>query len=112
TTKGPGGSGLGLSQVYGIVRQSGGAVRIRSEADKGTEVALLLPRARPEAEYPAEPVPAGEIGYHGTCVVLVVDDDQGVRQVTAEMLADLGCRAIEACGGQEALRILETQAAA
>lgn len=109
TTKGPGGSGLGLSQVYGMVRQSGGAVRIRSEAGKGTEVALLLPRAQPEKAGRAEPAALTELRLAASRLVLLVDDDPGVRQVTSEMLTDLGCRVVEACGGEEALQILETQ---
>jgi signal transduction histidine kinase/ActR/RegA family two-component response regulator len=112
TTKGPAGSGLGLSQVYGMARQSGGAVWIESQPGDGTRVTLLLPRARPEAVAEADapeaaaPRPARRVPGE---VVLVVDDDHAVRQVTVEMLRDLGFETVQFAGGAEALGALEGQ---
>jgi signal transduction histidine kinase/ActR/RegA family two-component response regulator len=109
TTK-PNGSGLGLSQVYGMARQSGGTVRIESTPGKGTEVSLLLPRAAgpvesdaPPSEPDNEPVGRPKVAE----LVLVVDDDHAVRQVTVEMLRDLGCEVLQAQGGPEALKMLD-----
>lgn len=118
TTKGPSGSGLGLSQVYGMVRQSGGMVRLDSTPGHGTEVSLLLPRATAEAEAEAqaetrrvsteqEQEPEAPRRHAPAELVLVVDDDHAVRQVTVEMLRDLGCDVVQAQGGTEALALLD-----
>lgn len=107
STKGPGGSGLGLSQVAGTVRRAGGAVRIRSEPGHGPQVTLLLPRSRSSAE-PVAPAAQAERSAPPTApLVLVVDDDTAVRNVTSDMLKDLGCNVLEAEGGREALDLLE-----
>jgi CheY-like chemotaxis protein/anti-sigma regulatory factor (Ser/Thr protein kinase) len=90
TTKPPGaGSGLGLSQVFGTARQSGGEVKIESELGKGTRVSVDLPRA------PSIPIETGSQastvrlrGSRGS--ILLVDDDPAVRGITATMLEDLG----------------------
>ncbi|HET6607726.1 MAG TPA: ATP-binding protein [Rhodopila sp.] len=109
TTKGPGaGSGLGLSQVYGMARQSGGSVSIDSALGEGTVVTLLLPRASSiEATGIVAPPAATSRGQGLTKeLVLVVDDDQAVRQVTVEMARDLGCDVVQAPGGEPALTLL------
>ena len=108
STKGPAGSGLGLSQVYGLASQSGGTVRIASTPGAGTKVALLLRRA-PLGMVPAElsrdrataqrPVPRLR--------VMVVDDDAAVRRVTVDMLHDLGCDVLEASCADDALTLLD-----
>jgi signal transduction histidine kinase len=110
TTKGPGaGSGLGLSQVYGMARQSGGGVTIDSEAGQGTCVTLYLPRAQ-AAESTATDVPPDLAlpapGFPRE-LVLVVDDDNAVRQVTVEMARDLGCDVAQASGGEQALAMID-----
>jgi PAS domain S-box-containing protein len=109
TTKPVGqGTGLGLSQVYGFVRQSGGQVVIESKLGQGTTVRIYLPR-RPatEAEAPMEvllpELPPGEAQE----VVLVVEDEEVVRRFTVEALSELGYRVLEASGGPAALRLLE-----
>ncbi|HWT31964.1 MAG TPA: response regulator, partial [Propylenella sp.] len=109
TTKGADkGSGLGLSQVYGFVRQSGGHVRIVSEAGVGTSVTLLLPRAAGHAVAGAihsaeQPVAAG-----GDEVVLVVEDNPDVLSVVVAMLDELGYRILVAESGSEALGIVKS----
>jgi signal transduction histidine kinase/CheY-like chemotaxis protein len=107
TTKPVGlGTGLGLSQVYGFVKQSGGHLKIYSEPGQGTTVKIYLPRLvgavdvieETEALLP----PEGEQES-----ILVVEDDDGVRSVSVETLMDLGYRVLEAADGAMALRVLE-----
>lgn len=110
TTKGPGaGSGLGLSQVYGMTRQSGGSVTIDSAPGEGTRVALSLPRATETEDVLT--AASTEIARRPSTVpgdlILVVDDDQAVRQVTVEMARDLGCEVAQAAGGEQALALLD-----
>jgi signal transduction histidine kinase len=102
TTKEVGnGTGLGLSQVYGFAKQSGGFVSIDSEAGRGTCVMIHLPRTEPAAEEVPHPAPVARI--EGTATVLVVEDDPAVRATASAMLADLGYRTIEADTGRLAL---------
>ena len=105
TTKAPGsGSGLGLSQVYGTARQSGGGVRIDSAPSVGTSVTIYLPRASTLAD-PPPPVSLVATGVgHG--IVLLVDDDPAVRETTLAVLRDLGYDVREASGGAPALDLL------
>lgn len=111
TTKGPGaGSGLGLSQVYGMARQSGGSVVIASTPNEGTRVTLSLPRAAimVETEQSAhEDLPNLSMPNMQHELILVVDDDHAVRQVTVEMARDLGCEVAQAAGGEQALALVE-----
>jgi len=105
------GTGLGLSMIYGFVRQSGGHVRMQSEPGRGTSVWLYLPRhmaAAPAAEAPAAlpPAPRAEPGE----TVLVVDDEATVRMLVVEVLQDLGYEAIEAPDGHAGLEILRSSA--
>jgi CheY-like chemotaxis protein len=109
TTKPVGqGTGLGLSQVYGFVRQSGGHVKIYSEPGRGTTVKIYLPRLQGTHPEPAvaevsRELPLGEAEE----VVLVVEDEAVVRQFTVDALADLGYRVLEAEGAEAALRLLD-----
>jgi len=100
------GTGLGLSQVYGLIKQSGGHVRVYSEVGEGTTVKLYLPRLAAEAsdDERAEhrPVPASRAGE----VILVVEDDESVRAATHDMLRELGYRVITAVDGASALRLV------
>ncbi len=110
TTKSVGkGTGLGLSQVYGFVRQSGGHVRIYSEVGVGTTVKLYLPRMVGGAVV-ARDMADGRtpVGGDSGELILVVDDEPGVRVVTVEALRELGYRVLEADGAVAALRLLET----
>jgi len=104
TTKAPGsGSGLGLSQVYGTARQSGGGVRIASTPEAGTSVTIYMPRASVMAgPPPVSRIPSGA----GQGNVLLVDDDPLVRETTAAVLRDFGYEVREASGGAEALDLL------
>jgi signal transduction histidine kinase/CheY-like chemotaxis protein len=109
TTKEVGkGTGLGLSQVYGLARQSGGTVRIRSKPGAGTEVDIYVPRAL-GATKPEQPQAAGDVGEatvrRGT--VLIVDDQEEVREIAAIHLEALGYEIIQAANGRAALDLLE-----
>ncbi len=105
TTKAPGsGSGLGLSQVYGTARQSGGGVRIDSTPGDGTSVTIYLPRASTMA---GSPPPVSRVpSSAGRGNVLMVDDDPLVRETTAAVLRDFGYEVREASGGAAALDLL------
>ncbi|MCA1408361.1 PAS domain S-box protein [Ensifer sp. IC3342] len=110
TTKDAGaGTGLGLSMVYGFVKQSGGHIHLYSEPDQGTSVRLFLPAAQAESQpiqagagedAAPEPIPKG----HET--ILVVEDDARVRRVVVSRLRDAGYTVIEAEAGAQALQLL------
>ncbi len=109
TTKEVGkGSGLGLAQVFGFAKQSGGGACIESEVGVGTTVKVYLPRA----QTPDQPVgvpehdPGTPVGDTSN-TVLLVDDDNSVREVTAQMLANLGYSVKQADSGRLALQMLE-----
>jgi signal transduction histidine kinase/CheY-like chemotaxis protein len=112
TTKEKGrGTGLGLSQVYGFIKQSGGHIKIYSETGHGTSVKIYLPRfagdvavagAVPEAEPEAPPGSPSEI-------VLLVEDDDAVRRVHVNMLRGLNYTVRHANGGPEALKMMQEQ---
>ncbi len=104
------GTGLGLSQLYGFVRQSGGIVKLESSPGQGTTVRLYLPRhlgpAKPDTSG-AEPALAATETFSGT--VLVVEDEAEVRTMVAETLRELGCHVIEAHDGPSGLRVLHSR---
>jgi signal transduction histidine kinase/CheY-like chemotaxis protein len=108
TTKPVGqGTGLGLSQVYGFVKQSGGHVRIYSELGHGTTIRIYLPRL-----LRSQPVDAREdqpFVLEGTFAetILVTEDDPDVRTYSVEALQELGYRVLEAADGPSSLQILE-----
>ncbi len=108
TTKGKGkGTGLGLSMVYGFVKQSGGHVKIESEIGRGTRVIMYFPRSQAAAAVESAPEPAPRGPENGRELVLVVDDEEGMRNVTVRQLSDLGYRTLEADTGPSALSLLE-----
>jgi CheY-like chemotaxis protein len=110
TTKPVGrGTGLGLSQVYGFVKQSGGHVKLYSEPNVGTTVRMYLPRLHgAAAEALRAPISAAaESGKQE--LVLVVEDDEKVRHLSVEMLRELGYQVLEAADGPQALQILEAR---
>ena len=103
------GTGLGLSMVYGFLKQSGGFVEIESAAGRGTTVSLYLRRA-PHADATASvPVEIAPRGRGET--VLIVEDDDSVRLVMTEVLDELGYRYLQARDGRAALPILESATA-
>jgi two-component system cell cycle sensor histidine kinase/response regulator CckA len=106
TTKGLGqGTGLGLSTVYGIVTQSKGSISVDSEAGKGTTFKVYFPRLTAKAE---ELVQAHEVEdvKSGTETILLVEDDDSVRKVTASLLSSAGYRIVEASNADRALEII------
>jgi CheY-like chemotaxis protein len=109
TTKDVGhGTGLGLSQVYGFVKQSGGHVKIYSEVGQGTTVKIYLPRLHAaEDEVPAPEPPVAPARSHASETILVVEDDQDVRTHAKDILRDLGYRTLEAGTGPAALQVLQ-----
>lgn len=108
TTKPQGqGTGLGLSQVYGFVKQSGGHIEIDTAEGRGTTIRILLPRHQEAAGEPDIPVAFADIEDSetrgGRETILLVEDDAEVRRYAAEVLKELGYRVLEAGDGQEAL---------
>jgi PAS domain S-box-containing protein len=98
------GTGLGLSMVFGFVKQSGGHIEVYSEVGIGTTLRLYLPRAD---EAPAEARPTLTAAMpRGHETVLAVEDNEGLRRVLVRQLADLGYRVLEAANAQAAIEIL------
>jgi PAS domain S-box-containing protein len=105
TTKDKGhGTGLGLATVYGIVRQTGGDIAVESEVGAGTTFSVFLPLAR-STELSADPVGPTASQFAGTETVLLVEDEDAVRKVTAQILCMQGYTVLEAGNGAEALDV-------
>jgi signal transduction histidine kinase/CHASE3 domain sensor protein len=105
TTKEVGkGSGLGLSMVYGFVKQSGGHIRIYSEVGHGTTIKLYLPPARGQGE--AAPAPIAPLA-RGSEIILVVEDDAMVRDFVTVQLQSLGYHTIAAADGPAAMAVID-----
>jgi len=108
TTKPSGvGTGLGLATVYGIVKQSGGSIRVHSKPGEGCCIEIHLPVAEslPEAVPPADSaLPEGRKDL----TVLVVEDQDSVRRLASSALSSCGYNVLEAASGDEALRLAET----
>lgn len=100
------GSGLGLSMVYGFVKQSGGHVKIYSEPGEGTTVRIYLPRSMEEEDRIAETDFGPLTG--GTETILVAEDDDEVRSTVVEMLGDLGYSVLKARDAAGALTIIDS----
>ncbi len=102
TTKEQGeGTGLGLATVHGIVEQSSGAIQASSQIEKGSEFLVYLPAAMTTDEEEREATPHGET--HGTETLLLVEDEEMVRQLVARVLRDLGYEVFATSSGDEAL---------
>ena len=102
------GTGLGLSMVYGFVRQSGGQARIRSQPGQGTEVCLYLPRYAGDQKVFEPSVGERKAQRGDGQTVLVVDDEAGVRTLINEVLEELGYHVLQAEHGAAGLQILES----
>ena len=104
------GTGLGLSMIYGFVRQSGGQLRIYSEEDQGTTMCLYLPRFIGQAETDTGPNShhAFDAGHGET--MLVIDDEPTVRMLVVDVLQEAGYRVLEAEDGPQGLKILQSAA--
>jgi signal transduction histidine kinase/CheY-like chemotaxis protein len=108
TTKQVGqGTGLGLSMVYGFVRQSGGHVTIKSKVGAGTTVTLYLPKAAPMSETDQTLKQPQPVSTH-SARILVVDDDEELLEVTSATLSGFGHHVVCAQSGRDALAVLET----
>jgi CheY-like chemotaxis protein len=103
------GTGLGLSQVYGFVKQSGGHIKIYSEPGEGTTVRIYFPRVNVAADAIEDQRQSPRISQlGGEETILVVEDDPDVRTYTTEILRELGYRVLEAHEGDTALSLLES----
>ena len=111
TTKPVGeGTGLGLSMLYGFIKQSGGHVRIESEVGAGTTFRLALPVYRETVETAlaaADTRQASHRSHAAPATVLVVDDEEAVRFLVCEQLREAGYRVLESCNGEDGYRLLE-----
>ncbi len=111
STKGVGrGTGLGLSMVHGLCAQLGGTLYLRSRPGEGTIAEMWLPAAtEPAGREEADPAPL--VVARQAATILLVDDEDIVRRATADMLADIGYKIVEAASGAEALRLMREGAA-
>ena len=109
TTKGPGkGTGLGLATVYGIVRQSHGGIVVESERGRGTTFRILLPRVDAQVEQ-LESAPASAARAAGAETILVVEDEEIVRELVVEVLRSHGYRVLAAARGSEAVGLVRAE---
>ena len=99
------GTGLGLSTVYGIIKQSGGYIWVDSQPECGTTFQIFLPQAEGESALKESPSHSPLL-FHGSETILIVEDNELVRNLTSEALKQYGYRVIEAPGGEPALQII------
>ena len=112
TTKPPGqGTGMGLATVYGIVKQSGGHVWVHSELGLGTSLKIYLPQSEPGERHQGvtSPFPASSRAT-GSETILLVEDEQAVRDLARSVLKRGGYTVLAACDGEEALRLSKNHA--
>jgi len=110
STKGEGGTGLGLSQVYGFVERSGGVIKVYTEQGKGTQFALYFPRYFDSTEDASDLEDEESIDLNGSDKILVVDDEQALINYTSTVLSSHGYQVYSASSAKAALKILETEA--
>lgn len=109
STKGEQGTGLGLSQVYGLMERSGGAIKVYSEPGNGSRFALYFPRSHKEKSDSPALENAGEKNTQGNETLLVVDDEPDLVTLAQEILSAHGYRVLTAGDGVQALEILKTE---
>jgi len=110
TTKPQGeGTGLGLAQVYGFIKQSGGHISLYSEPGQGTSVKLFLPRSRAAQNAESAPAALPAPARGGGCRILLVEDEDGVRHFAAEVMEELGYQVFSARNAAEALQVFCTE---
>ncbi len=109
TTKGEFGTGLGLSQVYGFVKRSGGDIKIYSEPGEGTSITLSFPRSKKSELYKASEIKIQKEDLIGTESILVVDDERSLVQLAKEILSEQGYLVFTAESGEQALGLLERE---
>ena len=112
TTKGKAGMGLGLAVSYGIIRRHEGSVEVHSEPERGTAFRILLPRAceRAESKQQGEPPALSLVPQQpGRTRILVVDDEERVRELLRDILESEGYSVVPARGGREALELLAAE---
>jgi two-component system, cell cycle sensor histidine kinase and response regulator CckA len=108
TTKEKGrGTGLGLSTVYGIVKQSGGDVWVQSEVGRGTLFEIYLTKSE-ETRDALKPVVSSPLRLQGSETILLVEDEEAVRVLTSKTLRNYGYQVLEAANGEQVIRIVET----
>ena len=101
------GTGLGLSTVYGIVKQSGGHINVQSEPGVGTTFDIYLPVVAPPPAVPTEPEEKRRVDLEGHETILLVDDEDGLRDATGEYLEGCGYNILKARNGKEAIEIAD-----
>jgi PAS domain S-box-containing protein len=109
TTKGDQGTGLGLSQVYSFMQRSKGAIHVYSEPGHGSRFSLYFPRFRQKDDFSSTHVPVDITNLQGNESILVVDDEQALRDLASEIFRTQGYRVLCAESGETALKILETE---
>ncbi len=108
TTKPMGkGTGLGLATVYGIVKQSGGSIQVKSEVGQGTTFCTYFPAAEGNASKRADPVASGKVGG-GTETILIAEDEPDLRELTRIFLEGYGYKVLEASSAEQAIQTAES----
>ena len=103
------GTGLGLSMVYGFIRQSGGEAKINSRPGSGTSITLHLPRHEQAAPPELDAIPAIAVPTQANGTVLVLEDEPAVRAIVVEIVQELGYNVIQAASGPAGLEILQSR---
>lgn len=109
TTKGNSGTGLGLTQVYGMVKRSKGAIKVYSEPDHGTRIALYFPRYEGNQKPIEKQTIESDIDTRGSETILIVDDEPALISLTSQILSNQGYRTLTADTGKQALEILDNE---
>ena len=109
STKGDGGTGLGLSQVYGFVKRSGGDIKVHSEPGQGTQFELYFPRSKQSAFKEGQASSVKKEKYQGGEIILVVDDEPALVDLAKDILVNQGYCVLTANSGAEALTILKDE---